>query len=128
VETEQFHKFFKPELASRGYEGMFSAKSRAKTMSDDEKKYVDGCAIFWKENKCVAPCWFSVAYLVHNKSWGARRFELDSEHLIEFTRLAIAKAEGNEQMLNRVMTRDNIALVAVFKIRDKIYPNGGGAL
>lgn len=102
VETDQFHTFFKPELASRGYTGAFSPKSRAKTMSEDERKYVDGCAIFWKSNK----------------------FDLDSEHVIEFTRLAIAKAEGNEQMLNRVMTRDNIALVAVFKIRSHVYPNG----
>lgn len=101
VETEQYHKFFKPELATRGYSGTFSPKSRAKTMSDDEKKFVDGCAIFWKSDK----------------------FELDNENLIEFTRLAMAKAEGNEQMLNRVMTRDNIALVAVFRLRPNIYQN-----
>lgn len=101
VETEQFHKFFKMELAPRGYNGTFSPKSRAKTMAEDERKYVDGCAIFWKADK----------------------FELDREHVIEFTRLAIAKADGNEQMLNRVMTRDNIALVAVFRVKENIYAN-----
>ena len=48
VETEQFHNFFKPELAALGYDGVFSAKSRAKTMTENERKHVDGCAIFWK--------------------------------------------------------------------------------
>ena len=48
VETEQFVSFFQPELASLGYEGIFSPKSRAKTMNEIEKKRVDGCAIFYK--------------------------------------------------------------------------------
>lgn len=48
------------------------------------------------------------------------RFELQKEHVIEFTQLAIAKAEGSEHMLNRVMTRDNIALAAVLRIRPGI--------
>ena len=32
VETEQFYNFFLPELKRDGYEGIFSPKSRAKTM------------------------------------------------------------------------------------------------
>ena len=48
VETEQFVSFFQPELASLGYDGIFSPKSRAKTMNEIEKKRVDGCAIFYK--------------------------------------------------------------------------------
>lgn len=48
VETDQFYNFFKPELKIDGYEGIFSPKSRAKTMSENDRKYVDGCAIFFR--------------------------------------------------------------------------------
>lgn len=51
VETEQFRCFFQPELEQIGYAGIFSPKSRAKTMCEEERKYVDGCAIFWKYDK-----------------------------------------------------------------------------
>lgn len=53
VETDQFYNFFKPELKNDGYEGIFSPKSRAKTMSENDRKYVDGCAIFFRANKYV---------------------------------------------------------------------------
>ena len=53
VETEQYTKLFLPDLESRGYAGIFSPKSRAKTMNEEERKHVDGCAIFWKVDKCV---------------------------------------------------------------------------
>ncbi|KAG8287641.1 CCR4-NOT transcription complex subunit 6-like [Homalodisca vitripennis] len=51
VETDQFYKFFLPELKRDGYDGIFSPKSRAKTMSENERKYVDGCAIFYRTAK-----------------------------------------------------------------------------
>jgi CCR4-NOT transcription complex subunit 6 len=46
--------------------------------------------------------------------------------LIEFTQVAIKKAQAHENMLNRVMPRDNIALVAVFKIKETLYTNSAG--
>lgn len=51
VETDQFYNFFLPELERDGYEGIFSPKSRAKTMNESERKYVDGCAIFYRTAK-----------------------------------------------------------------------------
>lgn len=51
VETDQFYNFFLPELKSDGYDGIFSPKSRAKTMGETERKYVDGCAIFFRSAK-----------------------------------------------------------------------------
>lgn len=51
------------------------------------------------------------------------RFECEHEQLIEFTQVAIKKANAHEQMLNRVMPRDNIALVSVLKIKDTLYTN-----
>lgn len=93
VETCEFIDTFRPELKRHGYQGIFSPKSRAKTMHDDLSRNVDGCAIFWKQDK----------------------FQLLEEHLIEFNQLAIKNSGGDEDMLNRVMTKDNIALAAVFK-------------
>lgn len=51
VETEQFYNYFQPQLANVGYEGIFSPKSRAKTMTESERRHVDGCAIFFKTDK-----------------------------------------------------------------------------
>lgn len=51
IETDQFYNFFKIELKNDGYEGIFSPKSRAKTMGENERKYVDGCAIFFRASK-----------------------------------------------------------------------------
>lgn len=99
VETEQYHDYFLRELQAEGYEGIFSPKSRAKTMSEFERKHVDGCAIFYKTSK----------------------FSLVTEHLIEFNQLAMANAEGSDDMLNRVMTKDNIALVALLQIKDGAF-------
>lgn len=108
VETEQYHDYFLRELQQDGYEGIFSPKSRAKTMLEGERKHVDGCAIFYKTNK----------------------FSLIQEHLVEFNQLAMANAEGSDDMLNRVMTKDNIALVALLQIKegafDLFQASGGG--
>jgi len=51
VETDQFYNFFLPELKKDGYDGVFSPKSRAKTMSENDRKRVDGCAIFYRAIK-----------------------------------------------------------------------------
>ena len=42
--------------------------------------------------------------------------------MIEFNQLAIKNSGGDEDILNRVMTKDNIALAAVFKT---IVPSNG---
>ncbi|KAG1681872.1 CCR4-NOT transcription complex subunit 6 [Nymphon striatum] len=102
VETDQFYKFFLPELKQDGYNGIFSPKSRAKTMAENERKYVDGCAIFYKTEK----------------------YALVKEHLFEFNQLAMANAEGSDDMLNRVMTKDNIGLAALLETRQGAWTNG----
>lgn len=40
------------------------------------------------------------------------------ERLVEFTQLAMANAEGSDDMLNRVMTKDNIGLAALLETRE----------
>lgn len=87
METEQYHNFFLPQLQLMGYSGIFAAKSRARTMTEAKKKWVDGCAIFYKTDK----------------------FRLLSEHLIEFSQVAISNAtkcaQCSDEMLNRVQTK-----------------------
>ncbi|CAB3984699.1 CCR4-NOT transcription complex subunit 6-like [Paramuricea clavata] len=96
VETEQFYSFFLPELQKHGYDGIFSAKSRARTMSEDESKKVDGCAIFYKTT----------------------RFTLKKQDMMEFNQLAAANSKDASDMLNRVMTKDNIGIVALLETNE----------
>jgi hypothetical protein len=56
---------------------------------------------------------------------------MERNELIEFTKVAIEKAQAHENvlnqahenMLNRVMPRDNIALAVVLRIKDNLYGN-----
>ena len=48
----QFEDFFRDRFQEAGgYESIFFPKSRAKTMADDERRSVDGCAIFYKTSR-----------------------------------------------------------------------------
>lgn len=51
VETEQYYTLFLETLKERGYDGYFCPKSRAKLVSEQERKHVDGCAVFFKTEK-----------------------------------------------------------------------------
>jgi CCR4-NOT transcription complex subunit 6 len=102
VETEQFHSFFQPELEAHGYCGIFSAKSRARTMTESERKHVDGCAIFYRSAK----------------------FRALRDHLIEFNQVAIEAADGQHDMINRVMTKDNIGLGVLLETTEAVWRNG----
>ena len=48
VDKDNYDNFFGPELAKKGYEGVWWPKSRARTMNEAEQKTVDGCASFLK--------------------------------------------------------------------------------
>ena len=43
---------------------------------------------------------------------------------MEFNQLAMASAEGSHDMLNRVMTKDNIGLAALLETKEGVYENG----
>ena len=49
------------------------------------------------------------------------RFTLVKEHLIEFNQLAMANHDGSEDMLNRVMTKDNIGLAAMLLVKPQAW-------
>eukprot|EP00041_Stephanoeca_diplocostata_P015550 m.297136 g.297136 ORF g.297136 m.297136 type:complete len:513 (-) comp20076_c0_seq1:197-1735(-) len=93
VEQSEFYGYFQPELHQRGYEGVYRAKSRARTMGERDRKFVDGCAIFFR---CA-------------------EFTLHQEMLVEFERLASSVGAGSQDMLNRVMPKDNIAVGVILK-------------
>lgn len=52
------------------------------------------------------------------------RFTLIKDHLVEFNQLAMANAEGSDNMLNRVMPKDNIGLAALLKVKDTAWDGG----
>ncbi|CAF0740416.1 unnamed protein product [Didymodactylos carnosus] len=101
IEMDQYHAYFLPELKSLGYDGVFSPKSRARTMCESDRRFVDGCAIFYRKTK----------------------FHLVENYLVEFNQLAMSAANGlsSHDMLNRVMTKDNIGLVALLETNEEIY-------
>uniref|UniRef100_A0A672R1I2 poly(A)-specific ribonuclease n=1 Tax=Sinocyclocheilus grahami TaxID=75366 RepID=A0A672R1I2_SINGR len=99
VETEQYYTFFLETLKERGYDGFFCPKSRAKLMSEQERKHVDGCAVFFKTEK----------------------FALVQKHTVEFNQVAMANSEGSEVMLNRVMTKDNIGVAVLLEVKKDLF-------
>lgn len=52
------------------------------------------------------------------------RFNLVKEDCVEFNQLAMANAEGSDDMLNRVMTKDNIGLAAMLETKEGAYDSG----
>lgn len=102
VETEQYYTFFLETLKERGYDGFFCPKSRAKLVSEQERKHVDGCAVFFKTEK----------------------FALVQKNTVEFNQVAMANSEGSEVMLNRVMTKDNIGVAVLLEVKEDLFTSG----
>ena len=84
-------------MAEHEYEGVFYPKSRARTMSSDERRHVDGCATFYKRTV----------------------FGMVESELIEFNQVAMRRADfrKTQDMFNRVMTKDQISVVTLFEHR-----------
>jgi CCR4-NOT transcription complex subunit 6 len=53
VDITQYEDYFVPALSQEGvdYEGVYWPRSRFKTMSDADRRVVDGCATFFKKSK-----------------------------------------------------------------------------
>ena len=47
------------------------------------------------------------------------------EHLVEFNQVAMQNNEGSKDMLNRVMTKDNIGIAALLETTEGLYENSG---
>ncbi|WFD32396.1 poly(A)-specific ribonuclease [Malassezia sp. CBS 17886] len=97
VEMGQFEDYFEPKLQQNEYEGIFWPKSRARTMRDEERRHVDGCATFFN----------------------SRVYKLVDKQLIEFNQIALQRPDfkKTEDIFNRVMTKDNVAAIAMLEHR-----------
>ncbi|CDS06803.1 hypothetical protein LRAMOSA09328 [Lichtheimia ramosa] len=92
---------FREEFRLRGdYDSVYYPKSRAKTMSGTERGHVDGCATFFKSSK----------------------FELIEVHLLEYNQKALQRADFKKSadIYNRVMTKDNIAVLTMLENKETL--------
>lgn len=97
VDTDTFREFLSMRLAYTDYKGVLFQKTRAKTMSEKDAKVVDGCATFYKSSKYI----------------------LLDKQLVDFANIAINRPDMKNQhdIFNRVMPRDNIAVITFFEHR-----------
>ncbi|KAJ1537262.1 Glucose-repressible alcohol dehydrogenase transcriptional effector [Nowakowskiella sp. JEL0078] len=98
VEWGQYEDFFRENLHQQDYDSVYFPKSRARTMSEYERRSVDGCVIFFKTTK----------------------FTLIEKDVLEFQQIAMSKPEfrKSEEVLNRVMMKDNIAVVTLLENKE----------
>jgi CCR4-NOT transcription complex subunit 6 len=97
IDQESFNDYFRGALAHQDYKGVFWPKSRARTMAEKEAKLVDGCATFYKNSKYI----------------------LLDKQLIDFANTAINRPDmkGEHDIFNRVMPRDDIAVITFLENR-----------
>ncbi|KAG5456199.1 MAG: hypothetical protein BJ554DRAFT_4124 [Olpidium bornovanus] len=98
IEAAQYDELFRVQLSQADYDSVFWPKSRAKTMTEWERRTVDGCATFFK----------------------ATKFKLIDKHLVEFSQLALQREDfrKTEDVFNRMMNKDNIAVLALLENRE----------
>ncbi|KIJ39855.1 hypothetical protein M422DRAFT_60633 [Sphaerobolus stellatus SS14] len=97
VDAGQYEDYFLPRLSMQGYEGAYYPRSRARTMGDAERRRVDGCAIFYRASK----------------------YQLVEKQLVEFNQVPLQRTDfkKTDDMFNRLLTKDHIAVVASFENR-----------
>ncbi|OLL24883.1 Glucose-repressible alcohol dehydrogenase transcriptional effector [Neolecta irregularis DAH-3] len=95
VDEGSYGKLFLPALKDLGYVGVYYQKGRAKLQDAVARKAVDGCATFYKTT----------------------RFTLLDKALLDFTELAMANEDlkKNEDFFNRMMPRDNVAVLLLLE-------------
>ncbi|KAK7005817.1 Endonuclease/exonuclease/phosphatase [Favolaschia claudopus] len=95
VDIGQYEEFFSRHLTEMGYEGVYGAKSRYKTMQDSDRRQVDGCATFFKKD----------------------RYQLVENHLIEFNAIAMQRQDfkKTDDMFNRVLGKDHIGVIVLLE-------------
>ena len=59
MDIGQYEDYFVKHLSGLGYDGVYWPKSRYKTMNDADRRLVDGCATFYKSDKCVSSLFLS---------------------------------------------------------------------
>ncbi|KAF9010749.1 Endonuclease/exonuclease/phosphatase [Cyathus striatus] len=95
VSIFQYEEYFAKRLGAQGYEGVHWPKGRYKTLSETDRRTVDGCAVFYKAN----------------------RYQLVENHLVEYSAIAMQRQDfkKTDDMFNRVLGKDHIAVVCLFE-------------
>ncbi|KAI8086105.1 Endonuclease/exonuclease/phosphatase [Halteromyces radiatus] len=96
VAMDDFESVFTPYLKNHGnYDGIFYPKSRAKTMSENDRKWVDGCATFFKSS----------------------RYKLVDHLFVEFNKKGLERPDfkSSKDTYNRLMPKDNIAIFSLLE-------------
>ncbi|KAG0745494.1 hypothetical protein G6F57_009265 [Rhizopus arrhizus] len=94
VEMATYEDQFKEHFTRAGYDSIFFPKTRAKTMTEKERRKVDGCATFYR----------------------ASRFALIEHELIEYNQKALQRSDfKSADIYNRVMNKDNIAIFVMLE-------------
>jgi CCR4-NOT transcription complex subunit 6 len=98
ISTDALREVFAPELAKEDYKCIHHPRSKARLMGEKEMLHVDGCAIFYKNSKYIC---------------------LDKTP-VDFQNIAINRPDMKNQhdIFNRVMPKDNIAIIALFESRE----------
>lgn len=91
VDADSFDEYFMDRLKDEEYAGVHQPKSRAKTMSETERRKVDGCATFYNTTK----------------------YTMLDKHILDFSSSAIQREDFKRtaDIFNRVMPKDNIAII-----------------
>jgi len=83
-------------------------------MSDTERRWVDGCATFYRASKCVLDLIYVESY-----TYFFFRYQLVERQFIEFNQVALQRPDfkKTDDMFNRVLTKDHVAVVTLFESR-----------
>ncbi|CEI93135.1 hypothetical protein RMCBS344292_07377 [Rhizopus microsporus] len=94
VEMGNYEDELIEHFAKAGYEAIFFPKTRAKTMTEKERRVVDGCATLYKTS----------------------RFKLIEHQMIEYNQKALQRSDfKSADIYNRVMNKDNIAVLSLLE-------------
>ncbi|KAI0030781.1 Endonuclease/exonuclease/phosphatase [Vararia minispora EC-137] len=98
VDNGQYEDFFSKNLGEVGYDSVYWPKSRYKIKNEVDRRTVDGCAIFFRKDK----------------------YQLIERHLVDFIAKAMASPDlkKTDDMFNRVLIKDNMAVIALFENRE----------
>ncbi|KAI0081942.1 hypothetical protein K474DRAFT_1655835 [Panus rudis PR-1116 ss-1] len=98
VDSSQYEEYFLESLSDQDYDGVYWPRSRYKTMSEADRRFVDGCAIFFKRSK----------------------FTLVEKQLVEYSTIALQRSDfkKTDDMFNRVLGKDHIAVVCLFENKE----------
>lgn len=95
LEQCQYEELFRPELDRAGYDSFFCVKTRARTMSEQERSKVDGCATFWRRSQ----------------------FKKLETKTVEFSSYAMSSSHfgKTDTLFTRFFNKDNVGGIAILE-------------